>query len=66
MGSIVTAQYIIGTKQLTREQLDRIIAVLDIRDAAGQLIQPPVGDNCTYMLVLEKGRQRVPSKMKSG
>ena len=62
MGSIVTAQYIIGTQQLSREQLDRIIAVLDLRDAAGQLIQPPVGDNCTYMLVLEKGRQRVPQE----
>jgi hypothetical protein len=62
MGSIVTAQYVIGTKQLSREQLDRIIAVLDLRDAAGQLIQPPVGDNCTYMLVLEKGRQRVPQE----
>lgn len=60
MGSIVTAQYIIGTEQLTREQLDKIIEVLDIRDAAGQLIQPPVGDNCTYKLILEKGHQRVP------
>ena len=60
MGSVVTAQYIIDTRKLTREQLDKIVAVLDIRDAAGQLIQPPVGDNCTYMLVLEKGHQRVP------
>jgi hypothetical protein len=34
--------------------------VLDLRDAAGALIQPPVGNNCTYMLVLEKDRQRVP------
>ena len=66
MGSVVTAQYIIGTQQLTREQLDRIIAVLDIRDAAGQLIQPPVGDNCTYKLVLEKGHQRVPIEDEGG
>src|ERR1043165_2071617 len=37
MGSIVTAQYLIGSKKLTRDQLDKIIAVLDIRDAAGAL-----------------------------
>jgi hypothetical protein len=60
MGSVVTAQYIIDTKALTREQLDKIIAVLNKRDAAGQLIQPPVGANCTYKLILEKGHQRVP------
>jgi hypothetical protein len=62
MGSVVTAQYIIDTKALTREQLDQIMAVLDKRDAAGQLIQPPVGPNCTYKLILEKGRQRVPTE----
>jgi hypothetical protein len=60
MGSQVTAQYIIDTKQLTREQLDRIMAVLDKRDAQGQLIQPPVGENCTYKLILEKSRQPIP------
>lgn len=61
MGGVVTAQYIIGAAgQLTRDQLDQIIAVLNIRDAAGQLVKPPVGDNCTYKLVLEKGRQQVP------
>jgi len=65
MGSIVTAQYLIGSKKLTRDQLDKIIAVLDIRDAAGALIQPPVGNNCTYMLVLEKDRQRVPDDEQS-
>jgi len=65
MGSTVTAQYLIGSKKLTREQLDKIIVVLDLRDAAGALIQPPVGNNCTYMLVLEKDRQRVPEDEQS-
>jgi hypothetical protein len=63
MGGVVTAQYIIGSNGLlTREQLDKIIEVLDIRDAAGELLKPPVGDNCTYKLVLEKGGQPVPTK----
>jgi hypothetical protein len=63
MGGVVTAQYIIGSNGLlTREQLDKIIEVLDLRDAAGKLRKPPVGDNCTYKLVLEKGGQHVPIK----
>jgi len=61
MGGLVTAHYIIGSNgELTREKLDKIIEVLDLRDAAGKLLQPPVGDNCNYQLVLEKGRQPVP------
>jgi hypothetical protein len=61
MGSSVTAQYIIGANsQLQREQLDKIIEILDLRDAAGHLIKPPVGDNCTYVLMLEKDDQNVP------
>jgi hypothetical protein len=63
MGGTVTAQYIIGSNGLlTREQLDKIIEVLDLRDAAGKLRKPPVGENCTYKLVLEKGGQPVPTK----
>jgi hypothetical protein len=50
----------VATRELTREKLDKIIEVLDLRDAAGKLLQPPVGDNCNYQLVLEKGRQPVP------
>jgi hypothetical protein len=61
MGGIVTANYIIGANsELVREQLDQIIAILDIRDASGNLVKPPVGPNCNYMLVLEKSDQDVP------
>lgn len=63
MGGQVTAQYIIGSNpSLSREQVDKIIEVLNIRDADGKLLKPPVGDNCTYKLVLEKGGQIVPTK----
>ena len=63
MGGQVTAQYRIGANGfLTREQVDQIISVLDIRDANGDLLKPPVGDNCTYVLVLEKGGQIVPQE----
>jgi hypothetical protein len=61
MGSIVTAEYIIGSNSgLTRNQLDQIIQVLNLRDAEGNLIKPPVGQNCNYKLVLEKSDQSVP------
>lgn len=63
MGGQVTAQYRIGSNGfLSREQVDQIIEVLDIRDADGNLLKPPVGDNCTYVLVLEKGGQIVPKE----
>jgi hypothetical protein len=63
MGGQVTAQYRIGSNGfLTREQVDQIITVLDIRDADGNILKPPIGDNCTYVLVLEKGGQAVPKE----
>ena len=61
MGGIVTAQYIIGSKSdLSRQDLDQIIQILDIRDAQGNLVQPPVGAECNYKLVLEKPNQEIP------
>ncbi|MEH2552084.1 hypothetical protein V1283_008729 [Bradyrhizobium sp. AZCC 2262] len=61
MGAIVRAQYTIGAhSHLTREQVDKIIEVLNITDEYGHLIKPPVGPNCTYLLVLEKAVQDVP------
>jgi hypothetical protein len=64
MGGIVTAQYIIGANsQLSREQLDKIIEILDIRNADGGLLKPPVGANCNYILVLEKDDQDVPASV---
>jgi hypothetical protein len=61
MGAIVTAQYIIGANsRLTREQVDKIIEVLDIRNEEGHPIKPPVGRNCRYVLILEKPIQHVP------
>ncbi|MEO8321300.1 MAG: hypothetical protein ABI561_23585 [Bradyrhizobium sp.] len=63
MGGQVTAQYRIGSNGcLSRDQVDQIIEVLDIRDADGNLLKPPIGDNCTYVLVLEKGGQIVPKE----
>lgn len=63
MGGIVTAQYIIGSNGgLSRAQLDQVVQILDIRDAKGNLVKPPVGQNCTYKLVLEKSDQDVPQK----
>ena len=62
MSGVVTAQYIIGSNSgLTRAQLDEIMRILNIRDADGALIQPPVGANCNYKLVLEKADQRPPT-----
>jgi hypothetical protein len=62
MGGIVTAQYVIGSKSdLDRGQLDQIIKILDIRNAQGQLVSPPVGANCLYKLILEKDDQDVPT-----
>jgi len=61
MGGIVTAQFIIGAKSdLTREQLDKIIEILNLRDDGGALLKPPVGQNCSYKLVLEKSDQDIP------
>lgn len=62
MGGTVTAQFIIGSRSnLTRTELDQIIQILKIRDATGNLVQPPVGQACSYKLVLEKSGQRVPN-----
>ena len=43
-----------ANSQLTRAQVDKIIEILDIRDEEGRLIKPPVGRNCTYVLILEQ------------
>jgi hypothetical protein len=62
MGGQVTAQYRLGSQgSLSREQVDQIIKVLDIRGADGNLLKPPVGANCTYVLVLEKADTDVPT-----
>ena len=62
MGGVVTAQFIIGSSNtLTRAQLDQIIAILNIRDANGNLVQPPVSQACSYMLVLEKAGAKIPT-----
>jgi len=67
MSGIVTAHYIIGAKSnLTRQQLDKIVEILNIRDANGTLLTPPVGQNCNYMLVLEKADQDVPENGNRG
>ncbi|MEH2552085.1 hypothetical protein V1283_008730 [Bradyrhizobium sp. AZCC 2262] len=61
MGGIVTAHYILGANShLSRDQVDKIIEVLDIRDESGHLLKPPVGPNCNYFLILEKADQDVP------
>jgi hypothetical protein len=61
MGGIVTAHYILGANShLSRDQVDKIIEVLDIRDEEGHPIKPPVGRNCRYVLILEKPIQHVP------
>jgi hypothetical protein len=61
MGGVVTAQFIIGSNsRLTREQVDKIMEALDIRDDEGHLLKPPVGENCNYVLVLEKDDIDVP------
>jgi hypothetical protein len=62
MGGTVTAQYRLGSKDgLSREQVDQLIAVLGIKGADGNLLKPPVGDNCIYVLVLEKNDTDVPT-----
>jgi len=61
MAGIVTADFIIGSNsQLTRQELDKIVQVLNIRDSSGRLLRPPIGANCTYKLVLQKTGQDVP------
>ena len=63
MGGLVTAHFIIGNNsRLDREKLDKIIEILNIRDADNRLVKPPIGRNCNYLLVLEKSRQHVPEK----
>ena len=63
MGGVVTANFIIGSNDtLTRAQLDQIIAILNIRDpTTGNLVQPPVGQACSYKLVLEKTGTKIPT-----
>jgi hypothetical protein len=62
MGGTVTAQFKIGSRSnLTRAELDQIIQILNIRDRTGNLVQPPVGQACDYILVLEKSGQRLPN-----
>ena len=51
MGAIVTADYVIGSKNnLTRAKLKRIIRILNISDPDNKL---PVGKSAVYVLTLE-------------
>jgi hypothetical protein len=62
MGGVVVAKFIIGANSgLTREQVDKIIEILDLVKDDGTRPKPPVGQNCNYQLVLEKADQDVPA-----
>lgn len=62
MGGTVTVQYRLGSNShLSRDQVDQIIQVLNIRGPDGNLVKPPVGANCIYVLCLEKNDTDVPT-----
>lgn len=61
MGAVVIADYQLGGKTgLSRDDLNKVIKVLGIKDPQGKL---PVGAKATYLLVLETEAQ-VPSTIK--
>jgi hypothetical protein len=58
MGAIVVVDYWLGgTSDITRDDLNKVIEILEIADPQHKL---PIGDNCTYRLVLELADQLIP------
>jgi hypothetical protein len=50
VGSTIAVQFVPGGKALSKQELDKVCDLLDIRDPLKKLL--PAGPNCTYYLQL--------------